>query len=80
MERLIRYTAPTKYDLAPYGTVCTVKGDQYKSEPDQVFIQVGEGETSTWVSYGEFLEVVFKNKSSDNVFINDNLSKYKLLK
>lgn len=74
-EVLVRYSSPTKYDLAPYGTICQVLGDNAVQEA--LHIQVGHGETSTWITMGEFLEKVFKDKLLDASFIQECLQSYK---
>lgn len=76
MEPLVRYTPPTRYDMAPFGTICTVKGETELG--DQMYIQVHkEDSNANWIPMGIFLEAVFKNKLIDPQFIIDCLERYK---
>jgi isopentenyldiphosphate isomerase len=74
-EIIIRYTAPTRYDKAPYGTICKViiEGEKHK-----LYIQVSpdDVENSEWVRWGDFLEVVFKRDIFEKAFVKDCLDLY----
>ncbi len=73
MEPLVRYTVPTKYDLAPYGTVCVVKGDAN----EHLFIQLDTGEYSNWVTMGDFLVSIFNHEIRDTATVEMWLRLYK---
>jgi hypothetical protein len=54
---LVRYSNPTKYDLAPQGTIWKVCVDDKKN---YCYIQLGtENDVSEWKLMGEFLEKAF---------------------
>jgi hypothetical protein len=72
---MIRYNDPTRYDKAPYGTICHVHGD------DDViikqFIQLStENTTAQWEPLGDFLLKVFHEQLSNTTFIQECLKKY----
>lgn len=76
MEPLVRYTPPTRYDVAPYGAVCTVKGETELA--DQMYIQVNKDDSiANWIDIGTFLEIIFKDKMHDPVFVAQCLDRYK---
>lgn len=69
MEIIQRYTNPTKYDVAPYGTIC--------KNNDSLFIQVSKNtESSNWLPLGEFLLKVFQKSILTNDFIKECLELY----
>ena len=70
----IRYTIPTRYDLAPYGQVCKVMGDD---ESVMLYVQTThDQETANWIPMSIFLEKVFKSFLDDPAFINQCLEIY----
>lgn len=68
-EFVIRYTIPTKLDVAPYGTICKVVLDNNQSD---LFIQLGATEAS-WRRVGNFLESVFEDFLHDDGFVEECL-------
>ena len=69
MEPLVRYSVPTRYDLAPRCTICKVMGDgpSYK-----LYVQIGEvSDAATWISMGDLLEQTLKDLILDQDFVND---------
>lgn len=68
MEPIIRYNAPTRYDLAPYGSICKVMEE---NESYKLYFQISESpDTATWITVGELLEKTFNSFLMDNEFIN----------
>lgn len=69
-----RYSPPTRFDAAPFGTLCTVIGD----DESQItyFIQLGHGEHAQWEPLGDFIAFVYKDKIHDPDFISECLKKY----
>lgn len=67
MEQLVRYSAPTRYDLAPRGTICKVMGD---ADVYSIYIQAGNNpETASWLPIGDLLEKTFASYIVDHEFI-----------
>lgn len=71
-----RYTAPSKYDIAPKGTVCKVVCDnnittRYIQVADTVVPTrgVGDGQTVNWIKMGDFLESSMRRLLKDKSFI-----------
>lgn len=72
---MIKYSCPTRYDIAPFGEICVVKGD---NNQDTLYIQTAqEGEPALWLRMGEFLEKVFEQSLMDPEFIKDCLIKFR---
>lgn len=74
---LTRYTHPTKFDVAPYGTLWK----EVNSSGDySLFIQLGKDISETnavnWVGIGAFLETAFKESLLKPEFINKCLELY----
>lgn len=69
---LIRYTHPTKFEEAPYGTLWK---EMNSSGGYTLFIQMGK-DTVNWVGIGVFLEMVFKNSLLEPRFIDHCLEVY----
>lgn len=68
LEPHIRYTPPTRYDKAPYGSLCKVMKDNDEST---LYIQINEEEDQAeWMQISDFLEKVFSNHILNNGFIN----------
>lgn len=73
LEPIMRYTLPTRYDDAPYGTICILKSDT----EDKFYIQVSQDKTTnTWITMGDMLVGAFKDKLLDDVFIKECLQGY----
>ena len=71
----IRYTRPTKYDKAPYGDLCVVKGEQ--GTLDEIYIQTNKSEEiSSWVYVGDFLMIAQKHLLHNKDFIEKCLEDY----
>jgi hypothetical protein len=68
MEQLVRYSPPTRYDVAPRCTICKVMGDE---QIFTLYVQTGDStDTATWVPMGELLEKAFNSFTLDHEFIN----------
>jgi hypothetical protein len=68
MEQLVRYSPPTRYDLAPRCTICKVMGDE---QVYKLYVQTSEAsDASCWVPMGELLERTFDSFTQDHEFIN----------
>ena len=64
-----RYTIPTRYDLAPFGTI-------YRNGEDY-FIQLSKDpESSYWITLGVFLEKVLGGSSMTDEFLQECLKLY----
>ena len=74
---MIRYTAaPTKYDTAPYGTLCSVYKNDDGSEYD-IFVQTsGDEFDPVWLSAQEIISVAFKPFLKNHLFIAECLKMY----
>jgi len=76
---LVRYSNPTKYDLAPQGTIWKVCVDD---KEHYCYIQLGtDKEESEWKLMGEFLEKAFlpffsDQKTYSEKFIEHSLNLY----
>ena len=58
MEKvLIRYSHPTVFEAAPYGTIWKEMGDDNKYT---FFVQTGKDGLVNWLKMGDFLEDVFR--------------------
>lgn len=73
---MIRYTAPpTKYDAAPYGTVCTVHISDDGTD-SRLYIQTAqEPENPQWTAIEELVIQAFKPQFENPCFIQDCLQK-----
>lgn len=69
-KRIVRHTFPTKFDSAPFGTIC-----QANIGPDdmQLYIQISETEEAQWEPIGLLLENAFKEILQDTEFIDEIL-------
>lgn len=74
---LIRYTsAPTKFDYAPFGTLCSVLLNDEGTELE-MFIQTSRDENDpAWISAAEILLKVYKPKITEPKFLKSLLSEY----
>jgi hypothetical protein len=73
MRPLMRICPPSRYDPAPYKTICYVEGE----DGVDGYIQVSKDhETPHWVPMGDFLYKVFRDKLSDDKFIDTCFGRY----
>ena len=64
-----RFSNPTKYDLAPSGTI-------YKHE-DKFFIQVAQNpQISNWITLGDFFLAINQDLINDSDFISKCMGTY----
>lgn len=76
MESLERFSVPTKYDAAPYGTLCSVKQDD---DTIVYYIQISnDPECIVWERVGYFLEGIFLELIKDPSFREQCLKKRNL--
>jgi len=69
-----RIFPPTRFDSAPYRTICKVKGE---CNVVHEFIQLNDDETNPqWVPVGDFLYRAFSDKLSDQKFIDECIKEY----
>lgn len=74
MEVALRYTIPTRYDEAPFGTLCLVRLEE---QPDQLYIQLNDTDgPADWQPLGYLLEKVFTPFLTNDTFINECLRHY----
>lgn len=72
---IIRYTPPTRYDVAEYGARCQV---MESDKPIDLYIQISKDEQSpNWKRMGDFLEMVYSQEIHEEKFIQDCLTKIK---
>ena len=69
-EIMERYTQPTKFDFAPFGTMARVMKD---NEAPEVYIQTGSQESPDWKHMGWLLERVYESRYTDKAFIDECL-------
>ena len=69
-ESMTRYTsAPTKFDTAPYGTLCTVYQNDEGTLYD-LYVQTSKEETDPlWISAQDLLLMAYKRKLVDRTFV-----------
>ncbi len=74
MERIVRYTQPTKYDKAAQGSLWECQIDPSCSS---LYVQVNvEQDSPKWVPIGFFLETIFKKRLYDESFMKRALADY----
>ena len=74
---LTRYTAPTKLDEAPFGTLWLQIIESFNEDITATFIQTSRDEKQPlWERMGLFLEKVYKHKLLDSEFIEESLRIY----
>ena len=74
-----RYTMPTKYDIAPFGTLCQVVGDG--GEIYHVLIQISHDEKrANWMPVGQFFERIFSPIINNSSFIKECLNLFEINK
>jgi hypothetical protein len=66
---IIRHTIPTKFDNAPFGTLCQSKID----EDYKLFIQFSTTDEACWLPIGYILEKAFSPLFSNEQFIAEIL-------
>lgn len=73
---MIRYTAaPTKYDQAPYGTLCTLHLNDDGTDR-RIYVQTSQDETTPhWESVEDLVISAFKPLFENPCFIQDCLKK-----
>ena len=70
MDIIERFSNPTKFDIAPYGTIY--------QHGEKLFIQVSKNtEVSNWLTLGDFLTECFNDSSMDPEVIEQCLLDYK---
>jgi len=75
ITEVIRYTAPTKYDKAPYGTICLVMGEHEICV--ETHIQVSQSDIDPeWKPMSYLLEKAFHDFIHDKEFIKECLMLY----
>jgi hypothetical protein len=73
MPVIIRYTPPTRYDIAEYGARCKVMESE---KPIDLYVQISKDEQSpNWKRMGDFLELAFAKEIHEDDFINQCLAK-----
>ena len=74
METLVKYSVPTKLDIAPFGTTWTALiGDIGK----ETYIQLSTDiESPRWEKLGYLLEKAFEDRLNDEKFMNEILEKF----
>lgn len=73
MKPIIRICPPSRYDKAPLGAICYVKGENKLDG----YIQLNDDESRPqWMPVGEFLWAVFKDSLDDKDFIEECLAHY----
>lgn len=70
-ERLVRYSHPTRLDIAPYGKIWeSIINDDFPV----LYIQASTDEhTPNWIRLGDFLERAFVNLLHEESFIQECL-------
>lgn len=66
LKKIVRHTLPTKFDNAPYGTICQVKHDEDSSS---LFIQISPCDDALWEPIGSIMEKAFEEFLEDQHFI-----------
>ncbi len=72
---LAKYCAPTKFDVAAFGTLWRVLGDDDTSIDYYIQINNKEGDP-VWEKMGIFLNKIFNRMYADDRFIEDCLNLY----
>ena len=73
MPSIVRYTPPTRYDVAEYGTIRRV---MESDKPLDLYVQISKDiESPIWNKMGDFLEKVFRVESQDEEFVKKGLLK-----
>jgi hypothetical protein len=74
-DNQLRYTIPSKYDLAPFGTRCNIMIDDNQI---QQYIQITQTpDTAEWIRLGNFFEMIFAELSNDPEFIQSCTNFYR---
>lgn len=71
LNYITRHTTPSKYDSAPYGTLCySMKDeDEYK-----LFVQLSKTDEARWEPIGHLFEEALFEKCEDDEFIAELLA------
>jgi hypothetical protein len=77
---MVRFTsAPTKFDSAPFGTLCSVFLNDDGTE-QEFFVQVSADDTDpVWLSAQDLLLKVYKTKLQDPSFLTDCLKQFTIV-
>ena len=67
MQKLIKFTPPSQYDIADPGT--------FWQDGDNLYIYIGKDEVA-WLPVGKFLETAFNHLLSDDAFLNNCMKLY----
>ena len=75
--KMLRYTAkPTKFDVAPAGTRCSVHLNDSGTETE-LYIQVSDDPTDIqWLPARDLLYIVYEDSLRDPDFVSDLLDMY----
>lgn len=65
IKYVVRHTLPTKYDLEPFGTICTCYGD---NEQTFLYLQASKTEEPDWVPFHEAFSRIFARELNDVEF------------
>lgn len=71
LKYIVRHTMPTRFDEAPFGTLCQVNGDENQSD---IYVQLSTSNEPQWESLGFLLECAFRDKLNDMDFIEELLN------
>jgi hypothetical protein len=76
MPSIIRYSKPSRLDVAPYGTVYEVVMEP--EQPPEFYVQSSKDDQApNWISRGAFLELAFATDLRSDKFIQECLKKIK---
>ena len=71
----VRYTVPSKYEIAPLFTIVHVN----KDDIDELYIQILESkDESKWMRLGDYLEYLYLNHPSSCIAIKIVLQYYRV--
>ena len=70
LNRIVRHTLPTKYDTAPFGTICQAN---YGDDSFELFIQLNDHGDARWEPVGSLMECAFSEILEHEEFIQELL-------
>lgn len=70
---ITRHTEPTKFDAAPFATICKVIGD---NDTAKYFIQVGTDDEPQWITLAQWLFIAFQDQIFNQQFFDETLDSY----
>jgi hypothetical protein len=74
-SHLVKYSAPTKWDPAPYTTIWRIKND---ADADLIFMQMSEDwENPNWIPMADIMVKAFNRFYTDATFIDECIALYK---